>query len=123
MNENIFRVLAAVILFTGVGISTYFRRKADQETGEQVSRRVDGNAMMAVIRIFGLLLWFSPLIYLLNPGWMSWSKIGLPEWMRWLGVLRAQDKTRLASLDRLLPSPLRPVYLSVLAWMAAGRLT
>jgi len=35
MNENIFRILAMVILFTGVGISSYFRRKADKDTGEK----------------------------------------------------------------------------------------
>jgi len=87
MNENIFRILAAIILFTGVGISIYYRRKADRETGEKVSRSVDGNLMMTVIKIFGLLLWFSPLIYLLNPNWMAWSKIGLPDGLRWLGVI------------------------------------
>jgi protein-S-isoprenylcysteine O-methyltransferase Ste14 len=87
MNENIFRILAAVVLFTGAGISTYYRRKADRESGEKVSRRVDGNIMMSVIKIFGLLLWFSPLIYLLNPQWMAWSKIGLPDELRWLGVI------------------------------------
>ena len=87
MNENIFRILAAVILFTGVGISIYYRRKADQETGERVSRSVDGNVMMTVIKVFGLLLWFSPLVYLLNPQWMAWSKIGLPDGIRWLGVV------------------------------------
>jgi|SoiMethySBSTD1v2_1073268.scaffolds.fasta_scaffold340660_2 protein-S-isoprenylcysteine O-methyltransferase Ste14 len=87
MNENIFRILAAIILFTGVGISIYYRRKADRETGEKVSRSVDGNLMMTVIKIFGLLLWFSPLIYLLNPKWMAWSKIGLPDGLRWLGVI------------------------------------
>jgi protein-S-isoprenylcysteine O-methyltransferase Ste14 len=41
---------------------------------------------MTIIKIFGLLLWFSPLIYLLNPNWMTWSKIGLPDEIRWLGV-------------------------------------
>ena len=86
MNENIFRVLAAVILFTGIGISSYFRRKADRETGEKISRKVDGTALMTVIKIGGLLLWFSPLVYLLNPSWMAWSKIGLPDSVRWLGV-------------------------------------
>lgn len=86
MNENIFRILAAVILFTGVGISVYFRRKADKETGERLSRSADGNAMMTVIRVFGLILWLSPVVYLINPSWMAWSKIGLPDWVRWLGV-------------------------------------
>jgi protein-S-isoprenylcysteine O-methyltransferase Ste14 len=87
MNENIFRILAAIILFSGVGISVYYRSKADRETGEKVSRSVDGNIMMTVIKIFGLLLWFSPLVYLLNPRWMAWSKVGLPDEVRWLGVV------------------------------------
>jgi protein-S-isoprenylcysteine O-methyltransferase Ste14 len=86
MNENIFRILAALILFTGVGISSYFRRKADRDTGEKISRRVDGSVLMTVIKVGGLVLWLSPLVYLLNPLWMAWSKIGLPDWVRWLGV-------------------------------------
>ena len=86
MSENLFRILAAVILFSGVGISIYYRRKADNETGEKISRRVDGSLMLNIIKIFGLLLWFSPLIYLLNPNWMAWSKIGLPDELRWLGA-------------------------------------
>ena len=87
MNENIFRILAALVLFTGIGISSYFRRKADRDTGEKISRSVDGTAMMTLIRLAGLLLWLSPLVYLLNPAWMAWAKVGLPEWMRWLGVV------------------------------------
>jgi protein-S-isoprenylcysteine O-methyltransferase Ste14 len=86
MNENTFRILAAIIFFTGVGISSYFRRKADRESGEKISRNVDGTAMLTLIKLGGLLLWLSPLIYLINPRWMTWSKIGLPEWTRWLGV-------------------------------------
>lgn len=86
MSENIFRILAAVILVSGIGISSYFRRKADRETGEKVSRKADGNVLMTIIRIGGLILWLSPFVYLLNPAWLSWSKIGLPEAVRWLGV-------------------------------------
>jgi protein-S-isoprenylcysteine O-methyltransferase Ste14 len=86
MNENIFRILAAVILLTGMGISSYFRIKADKETGEKISRKVDGSTMMNIIKFGGLILWLSPFVYLINPAWMAWSKIGLPEWVRWLGV-------------------------------------
>ncbi len=86
MNETIFRIIAGVILVTGMGISFYFRIKADRDTGEKVSRKVDGTAMMTFIKLGGLLLWLSPFVYLINPAWMAWSKIGLPEWARWLGV-------------------------------------
>ena len=87
MNENIFRLLAAILLFTAIGISSYYRRKADRESGETFSRKVDGSAFMNIIRIGGLVLWLSPLVYLINPAWMAWSKIGLPEGVRWLGVV------------------------------------
>lgn len=86
MNETIFRILAAIVLFTGVGISTYFRRKADKDSGEKVGREADGTATMTLIRIGGLVLWLSPFVYLINPQWMAWSKIGLPDLVRWLGV-------------------------------------
>ena len=87
MNENIFRILAALILFTGVGISGYFRRKADKVTGEKISRNVDGRQMTLFIRIGGLILWLSPLVYLINPKWMAWSKLGLTDPIRWAGVV------------------------------------
>ena len=87
MNENMFRILAAVILLTGMSISSYYRRKADRESGEKISRKVDGSLMSTMIRIGGLILWLSPFVYLINPAWMDWSKISLPEWVRWLGVV------------------------------------
>ncbi len=86
MNENFFRVPAALILFTAMGISSYFRRKADKVTGETISRKVDGSIMMIIIKTGGLILWLSPFVYLINPQWMAWSKIGLPESVRWIGV-------------------------------------
>jgi protein-S-isoprenylcysteine O-methyltransferase Ste14 len=86
MNENIFRILAAVILLTGMSISSYYRIKADKETGEKIPRKVDGSITMNIIKIGGLILWLSPFVYLVNPAWMAWSKIGLPEWIRWFGV-------------------------------------
>ncbi|MEP7134824.1 MAG: isoprenylcysteine carboxylmethyltransferase family protein [Chloroflexota bacterium] len=86
MNENIFRSLAAAILFSSMSISIYHRRKADRDSGEKLSRKADGNVIMTFIRIGGLILWLSPFVYLINPNWMAWSKIGLPESVRWLGV-------------------------------------
>lgn len=86
MNENIFRILVGLIFVTALSISGYFRRKADRESGEKISRSVDGTAMMTAIRIGGLLLWLSPIVYVINPQWMTWSKIGLPEVVRWIGV-------------------------------------
>jgi len=42
--------------------------------------------LMTLIKLGGLALWLSPLVYLIHPKWMAWSKVGLPEWIRWLGI-------------------------------------
>jgi protein-S-isoprenylcysteine O-methyltransferase Ste14 len=84
--ETIFRLSVLTTLLIGVGISTYFRRNADRETGETVSRKTDGNLLMNIIRLGGLVLWLSPVVYVLNPGWISWAKIGLTDGLRWFGV-------------------------------------
>lgn len=86
MNETVFRILAAITLFTAIGISSYFRRQADKNSGETVSRKVDGTPIMLLLVVGGLIIWLSPLVYLINPQWMAWAKVGLPEWVRWLGV-------------------------------------
>ena len=86
MNETIFRILLAAILVTGVGISATFRRKADKESGEKVSTKDEGKSMFLALRLGGLVIWFSPIVYLINPAWMAWSRIGLPDWTRWIGV-------------------------------------
>jgi len=81
MNEDIFRILAGAILITGMGISVYYRRKADKDSGEIIPRKADGSAMMTLIKVGGLILWLSPFVYL-----MAWSRIGLPGSVRWIGV-------------------------------------
>ena len=86
MKEGIFRVLAGLVFFTGIGISAYFRRLADTSTGESVPRSADGGVLMAIIRICGLVLWFTPIAYLVNPRWLAWSNLGTPDAVRWLGV-------------------------------------
>lgn len=86
MNENVFRILAGLMLFTGLGISGYFRRKADRDTGEKVSWEKEGLFMILALRIGGLVLWFSMLGYLIYPPLLAWSQVGLPGWTRWIGV-------------------------------------
>lgn len=86
MSENFFRACAGVILFSAVAVSVYHRHKADKSSGEAIPRSADGTAMMLVIRIAGVLLWLTPLVYLINPSWMAWSKIGLPDWVRCGGI-------------------------------------
>jgi len=86
MNENVFRILGAIILVAGVGMSVYFRRKADRDTGEKVSTKDEAKPIYLALRLGGLVIWFSLIAYFINPAWMSWSTVAVPAWLRWFGV-------------------------------------
>ena len=86
MNENIFRVLAGIIFLSGISISIYHRRKADQDSDEKVSTKDESKPIFWALRLGGLIIWLSPIAYLINPAWMAWSKINLPIEARWMGV-------------------------------------
>jgi protein-S-isoprenylcysteine O-methyltransferase Ste14 len=80
-----FRSLAAIIFITGVTISGYYRYRAEK-SGERISWEEEGIAVMVLLRMAGLLGWLSIIIYLLNPAWMQWAAVLLPDWLRWFGV-------------------------------------
>ena len=86
MDDNIFRIFATFIFITSIFISGYFRRKADRVTGEKVSWKEEGILMILLLRIGGLILWLTLIGYLIYPPILAWSKVGLPEWLRWIGV-------------------------------------
>lgn len=86
MNDDIFRVLAAGIFVASIGISIYYRHRADKTSGEKVSWQDEGIVMIVALRLGGLLLWFSVLGYLIYPPLLAWSQVGLPDGARWLGV-------------------------------------
>jgi len=86
MNDNLFRILAIIIFVICAGISIYYRRRADRESGERVSLKDEGLPITIALRLSGLALWLGVFAYLLNPAWMNWSRLDLPEWARWVGV-------------------------------------
>jgi protein-S-isoprenylcysteine O-methyltransferase Ste14 len=86
MNENIFRLAAGAMLISVFAISIYFRGKADRASGEKVSWKDEGLPTILALRLGGLVLWLSTLVYLINPAWMAWASAGLPDPVRWTGV-------------------------------------
>lgn len=86
MNENTYRLWAIGIFLIGAGISGYFRRKADRDTGEKISPRAEGLPIMISLRVFGLALWLGVFAYLINPAWMHWSQVSLPTSARITGL-------------------------------------
>ncbi len=84
-DEQIFRailVLGFVVVFP---VGLYHRLKA-HALKDKLDRRQEGIFILltlrpiAVVKILGLFAW------LIHPAWMVWSSVGLPSWLRWIGV-------------------------------------
>lgn len=86
MDEILFRISAAIVLFGSSAISIYYRRKANLDTGETVSTKEENKIVFLTIRFAALAAFIGMLTYIIEPSKMSWSKIGSPETMRWIGI-------------------------------------
>jgi protein-S-isoprenylcysteine O-methyltransferase Ste14 len=86
MDENmIFRIIVTAIIVISLSISIYFRRKAQSESQDEIDHRQEGSATMIILRIGGLLVWFTVFAYIFYPPAISWASVSLPSWIRWLG--------------------------------------
>lgn len=83
-DELIFRGLTLAILVTILSISARFRRRADREGG--ALRGENGLRLVLILRLLSLVVLLPLLGYLINPAWVSWARIELPSWLRWLGA-------------------------------------
>ena len=81
-----FRFFAIAIFIPTVIIGGYFRYQSERAR-EKLAWREEGAFTMVVLRLFGLAGWLSIVVYLINPAWMNWSSLDLPDWVRWIGVV------------------------------------
>ena len=82
--ESIFRIVTALLLVTALFISGYFRRKAEREGG--VLRTPVGNKLIVVMRLMALVVVLPLFGYWINPSWVAWARVALPDWLRWIAV-------------------------------------
>jgi protein-S-isoprenylcysteine O-methyltransferase Ste14 len=80
-----FRLFFGVILIGAFAISATFRRRARRS--ETIARRREGGWMILMRLSLALPLFGLMAAYLLNPDWLAWSAISLPDEARWGGVV------------------------------------
>ncbi len=82
--DHTFRVVLAVGALIIFPIMAYHRLKS--RTGETLDRWQEGRFILFTLRPVGVASMLGLLAFMLNPSWMAWSSVALPEWLRWTGV-------------------------------------
>ena len=84
-HDQTFRAVLIVVFLVVLPIGIYHRLKS-QATGEKLDRRQEGLFMLATLRPLGMAFWLGLIAWMVDPGWMAWSSVSLPAWLRWTGV-------------------------------------
>ena len=84
MTDDTARVLLMAVLATMLPMAAYHRLRA--RTGEPLDRRQEGWGILLTLRPLAAVLLAGVLAYLIRPSSMSWLRLPLADWVRWLGV-------------------------------------
>lgn len=85
--EMSFRLLTAFLLVLVFSISVYFRHRAEQQGGKL--NKVEGQRLIVLLRLLGLIALLPLFGYLLNPTWVAWARFAVPDWLRWVAAISA----------------------------------
>ena len=75
-------VALCMVLFS---IIAYYRVRSYMN-GEQLDRRQEGLFILLTLRPVGLLSLLGLVAWMLDPSWMAWARVPLPDQLRWSGA-------------------------------------
>jgi len=89
-SELLFRIVLAMKSLAYIVPRFYYRRQAVRAnpSGETELRNVSESKLrLALMAVSGLGANLLTLLWIVNPAWLHWSHLPLPDWLRWVGVV------------------------------------
>ncbi len=93
--ELFFRLLFIAIYAVFFGVRIRYRVGSTRREPERRQKTVSKAMKMLIVAILGYFV--SIILYMLDVPWISWSRLALPPWLRWLGVIGAASSIPLVA--------------------------
>jgi len=93
--ELIFRLLFIAIYAVFFGVRIRYRVESARREPERRQKVESWASKILIIAILGYLV--SIVLYMLAVPWTSWSRLAMPTWLRWLGVIGAASSILLVA--------------------------
>ncbi len=84
-DEQIFRVILTLGFVAVLPVGLYHRLKA-RALKDKLDRRQEGIFILLTLRPVGVVGILGLFAWVIHPAWMAWASVGLPPWLRWIGV-------------------------------------
>lgn len=84
-HDQAFRTVLLVGCLAVLPVGVYYRLKS-QATGETLDRSQEGLFILLTLRPVGGVGMLGLVAYMIDPSWMAWSSVPLPDWLRWTGA-------------------------------------
>ena len=85
IDERFYSTLTAVFVVTAISISIFFRSRATMRSEETYRQKQGGPGLIAIRLTFALSMVSFLVAYAVNPAWVNWASMGLPDWLRIAG--------------------------------------
>lgn len=92
LSENLFHILFIVVFGLGFATAAIHRSVASAKAGDiSTKRQIEGEGppIFFALRLGGLVMWGSCLVYVFAPRLMDWSQLALPGWLRLAAAIAA----------------------------------
>ncbi|MGH7492841.1 MAG: hypothetical protein ACREOO_10650 [bacterium] len=87
--DDVFLIIVIAGFLVLMPIGVYHRVKSN--TGEKLDRRQEGLFVLVTLRAHGIAGLFGLIAYMIDPSWTAWSSVPLPNWLRWIPYLLAEE--------------------------------
>lgn len=83
--ETIFRIILPVLILSFALHRGYYVRNFSKPEDATIRKREEGTASK-IAGLLGMAGFVFTFLYVINPAWLEFASLSLPDWLRWMGV-------------------------------------